>query len=72
MTRCAFLLLAALLLAAHSPSVAQNTGSGTARHLRLDEAVQLALTHNHLVRIASLRVEEEQHAKEVSRSAYSR
>jgi outer membrane protein TolC len=30
----------------------------------------MALQHNHFVRIASLHVEEEQHAKEVARSAY--
>jgi outer membrane protein TolC len=32
--------------------------------------VQLALQHNHLVRIAEYKTEEKQHAKEVARSAY--
>lgn len=42
----------------------------TPRHITLAEAVQLALKHNHIVRIAGYRVEESQHAKEVARSAY--
>jgi outer membrane protein TolC len=41
-----------------------------ARHITLQEAVQLALKHNHLVRIANFQVEEKQHAKDVARSAY--
>jgi outer membrane protein TolC len=40
------------------------------RHITLGEAVQLALKHNHTVRIAGYKVEESQHAKEVARSAY--
>ncbi len=40
------------------------------RHLTLAEAVQLALKHNHVVRIAGYKVEESQHAKDVARSAY--
>jgi len=42
----------------------------TPRHITLDEAVQLALKHNHVVRIAGYKVEEKQHAKDVARSAY--
>ena len=42
----------------------------TPRHITLAEAVQLALKHNHIVRIADFKVEESQHAKEVARSAY--
>ena len=42
----------------------------TARHLTLQEAVQLALKHNHVVRIAQFQVEEKQHAKDVAKSAY--
>ncbi|HXM69482.1 MAG TPA: TolC family protein [Candidatus Acidoferrum sp.] len=49
---------------------AQQPGSNVPRRLNLHEAVELALKHNHSVRIASLHVEEEQHAKEVARSAY--
>jgi outer membrane protein TolC len=42
----------------------------TPRHITLDEAVQLALKHNHVVRITGYKVEEKQHAKDVARSAY--
>src|SRR5215469_520113 len=65
-----FFLLTILTLASDPLFMAQEIGSAQPRHLRLDDAVQLALKHNHLVRIASLKVEEEQHAKEVARSAY--
>jgi outer membrane protein TolC len=40
------------------------------RHITLQEAVQLALKHNHDIRIAGYKVEEEQHAKQVAKSAY--
>jgi len=40
------------------------------RHISLEEAVQLALKHNHTVRIAGYKVEEKQHAKAVAKSAY--
>ena len=40
------------------------------RHLKLSEAVQLALKHNHNVRIARYRVDEKQHAKEAAKSSY--
>jgi outer membrane protein TolC len=44
--------------------------SASARHITLHEAVQLALRHNHGVRIAEYKIEEKQHAKEVVKSAY--
>ena len=51
--------------------VAQETGNAvSARHITLQEAVQLALKHNHDVRIAGYAVEEKQHAKEVAKSSY--
>jgi outer membrane protein TolC len=40
------------------------------RHLTLQEAVRLALQHNHDIRIAGYTVEEKRHAKEVAKSAY--
>jgi outer membrane protein TolC len=49
---------------------AQQPESNIPRRINLQEAVELALKHNHSVRIAALHVEEEQHAKEVARSAY--
>ena len=51
-------------------AVAQQPESNVPRRLNLHEAVELALRHNHVVRIAALHVEEQQHAKEVARSAY--
>jgi outer membrane protein TolC len=49
---------------------AQERAATSARRLTLQEAVQLALKHNHVVKIAGLRVEEMQHAKEKAKSAY--
>jgi outer membrane protein TolC len=40
------------------------------RHITLQEAVQLALKHNHDIRIAGYTVEEKEHAKEVAKSSY--
>ncbi len=40
------------------------------RRITLEEAVQLALKHNHVVRIAGYKVEEKEHSKELARSAY--
>ncbi|HEV2732615.1 MAG TPA: TolC family protein [Terriglobales bacterium] len=51
-------------------ALAQQPESNVQRRLNLHEAVELALRHNHVVRIAAFHVEEEQHAKEVARSAY--
>jgi outer membrane protein len=51
-------------------ALAQQSESTIPRHVNLHEAVELALKHNHAVRIAGFHVEEEQHAKEVARSAY--
>ena len=49
---------------------AQEAESPAARRITLPEAVQLALKHNHVVRIAGYKVEEKEHAKDVVRSAY--
>lgn len=51
-------------------ALAQQPESNIERRLNLHEAVELALKHNHVVRISALHVDEEQHAKEVARSAY--
>jgi outer membrane protein TolC len=40
------------------------------RKITLQEAVQLALRHNHDIRIAGYTVEEKEHAKQVARSVY--
>ena len=52
---------------ADPPSGSQDSGP---RHLSLPEAVQLALQHNHSIRIAQAAVDEKKHATEVARSAY--
>jgi len=64
-------LLAATALAV-CIAAAQETGNTTLapRQITLQEAVQLALTHNHDIRIAGYTVEEKEHAKQVARSAY--
>ncbi len=59
----------ALSLVVAAASVAQD-GAATARRITLQEAVQLALRHNHVVRIAGFQVEEKQHAKDAARSSY--
>jgi len=68
-----FLLVALLMAIAFSPCLAEAEETGNARssrHITLHEAVQLALNHNHDVRIASYTVEEKQHAKEAAKSSY--
>jgi outer membrane protein TolC len=49
---------------------AQEPKSLPPRRLSLDEAVELALKHNHVVRIARSQVDEKTHTKEIARSAY--
>lgn len=49
---------------------AQEQVATSPRHLTLAEAVQLALKHNHVVRMAGFQVEEKQHAKDVAKSGY--
>ena len=44
--------------------------TASARHITLQEAVQLALKQNHNVRISGYKVEEKEHAKEAAKSAY--
>jgi outer membrane protein TolC len=64
------LLILTVLSAGPICAVAQREDSTVPRALNLQQAVQLALEHNHEVRISSLKVEEDLHAKEVARSAY--
>jgi outer membrane protein TolC len=68
--RSRVLTVALLFLVSLTFARAQEQARNTPRHLTLTEAVQLALKHNHVVRIAGLRVEEVQHAKEKAKSAY--
>jgi len=69
-TRAARGLCAFAVLFCTQFSGAQESKSPSPRHLTLDEAVQLALKHNHVVRIATYKVEEKEHAKQIARSAY--
>src|ERR1700688_2100808 len=67
--RALFLLLATALSC--SLTLADETGSTAAsRRITLREAVQLALKHNHNVRIAGYAVDEKQHAKEAAKGSY--
>jgi outer membrane protein TolC len=64
-----FLLVAMAFLA--SAAAAQETGnSAPPRHITLQQAVHLALNHNHDIRIAGYTVEEKRQAKEVAKSSY--
>jgi len=62
-----------LMAITFSPCLAETeeTGSTPApRHLTLQDAVQLALQHNHDIRIADYTVEEKRQAKAVAKSSY--
>jgi outer membrane protein TolC len=63
-------LLISLMLSGAHALAGQTRDTGSARHITLHEAVQLALQHNHTVHIAEYKVDEKQHAKEVAKSAY--
>jgi len=63
-------LIAAVLFLGHACALGQQPDSTAQRTINLHQAVELALKHNHVVRIAGFKVEENQHAKEVARSAY--
>jgi len=67
--RALFLLTATALSCCFT--LADETGStAPSRHITLREAVQLALKHNHNVRIAGLAVDEKQYAKEAAKGSY--
>jgi len=70
MSFCGRSLSILLVLAGCTGSARAQNVQPTARHITLTEAVQLALKHNHIVRIAGFKVEESQHAKEAARRAY--
>jgi outer membrane protein TolC len=62
--------LAAIFLFSFAVSAQAQTPGASPRHITLSEAVQLALKHNHEVRIADYTVAENQHAKDAARSEY--
>jgi outer membrane protein len=59
-----------LFLSSFTVPVRAQTTESSPRHITLDEAVQLAVKHNHAVRLATFHVEEKQHAKDAVRSSY--
>ena len=63
-------VLAAALFTGAALVQGQQTDSTVPRTINLQEAVNLALKHNHVVRLAALHVEEERDTKAVARSAY--
>jgi outer membrane protein TolC len=65
---CKLPIAGLLLLSVLVPVRAQDAPSP--RYITLQEAVQLALKHNHSVRIANFQVEEKEHAKDVAKSGY--
>jgi outer membrane protein TolC len=67
--RVKFGVAAITLLATVATARAQSEPSAT-RHLTLQEAVQLALVHNHVVQITKLQIDEKKHALDVARSSY--
>jgi outer membrane protein TolC len=65
----AALLLFQTIAISSSLARAEETGNAPSRHMTLQEAVQLALKHNHDIRIAGYTVEEKRQAKEVAKSS---
>jgi outer membrane protein TolC len=68
--RAALFVLAAMAISVRIAAQETSNTTPPPRPITLREAVQLALLHNHDVRIAGYTVEEKQHAKEVAKSAY--
>jgi outer membrane protein TolC len=66
----ALTLLTATALCAYVALADETGGTAPSRHITLQEAVQLALKHNHNVRIAQYGVDEKQHVKEAAKSSY--
>ena len=64
------LIVVALAFLSTFASAGEPDTAPTPRHITLQEAVQVALQHNHLVRINQFKVEEQQHVKEAAKSAY--
>jgi outer membrane protein TolC len=63
-------IFALLLSAFTAAALAEQPETPAARRLTLREAVDLALAHNHAVRLARLSVDEKDRAKDVAKSGY--
>jgi outer membrane protein TolC len=70
MKRRAFFLMVATAFSACMVAAEETGNTAPPRHIALQEAVQLALLHNHNIRIAGYTVEEKRQAKEVAKSSY--
>ena len=70
MKRRALFLMVAMAFSACMVAAEETGNTPPPRHITLSGAVQLALQHNHDIRIAGYTVDEKQHAKEVARSSY--
>src|SRR5271154_3701008 len=70
MKRKLFILLMATAVSAPLAFADGARDSAASRHITLQEAVQLALTHNHDIRLARYAVDEKQHAKDATKSSY--
>jgi outer membrane protein len=68
--KCKLRLLPITLVLWGSIALGQTSDIPSGRHITLHEAVQLALQHNHNIHLAEYKVQEQQHAKEVAKSAY--
>jgi len=66
----AYLLLLLVLLSGVLAFATEPDNIAAPRHITLHEAVQLAIQHNHLLRINQSKVDEKQHAKEATKSEY--
>lgn len=64
------LFVLGVLSAGHIFASGQKEDSSVSRTVNLQQAVVMALDHNHGVRISLLQVEESEHAKQIARSAY--
>ena len=66
----AIFLVVAVAFAACNAIAEEPVNTAPARHITLQEAVQLALHHNHDIRIAGYTVDEKQQAKRAAKSSY--
>ena len=66
----AIFLLVAMTFFACSAAAEEAGNTPPPRHITLQEAVQLALRHNHDIRIAGYALDEKQQAKQVAKSSY--
>src|SRR5258705_5139639 len=69
-TNLALFLLLAIAFSCCLAGAGETGNTPPSRHMTLEEAVQLAVKHNHDIRIASYTVEEKQHEKEIAKSSY--